>query len=58
MLVTATPRLLPAWSPLLVLVGFALFAVDLDLLPVGALLLMAGLAPVARLSSASPRTAV
>ncbi|MFD5871057.1 hypothetical protein [Streptomyces sp. NPDC060322] len=58
MLVTATPRLLPAWSPLLVLVGFALFAVDLDLLPLGALLLMAGLAPVARASSAAPRTAV
>ncbi|MDV9190433.1 hypothetical protein R6L23_19810 [Streptomyces sp. SR27] len=48
MLVAAEPRLLPAWSPLLVLLGFVLFAADLDLLPIGALLLMAGLAPVAR----------
>ncbi|MFC8224193.1 hypothetical protein [Streptomyces sp. NPDC057287] len=60
-LVTATPRLLPAWSPLLVLGGFVLFAADLDLLPVGALLLTAGLAPVARASgpasSRAPRAA-
>ncbi|MFD9857059.1 hypothetical protein ACFWXZ_32970 [[Kitasatospora] papulosa] len=61
MAVTATPRLLPAWSPLLVLAGFLLFAVNLDLLPVGGLLLMAGLAPVARASrpalSSAPGTA-
>ncbi|KQX57782.1 MULTISPECIES: hypothetical protein [unclassified Streptomyces] len=49
MLVAARPRLLPVWSPLLVLVGFVLFAADLDLLPIGGLLLMAGLAPVARM---------
>ncbi|MGW0780884.1 hypothetical protein [Streptomyces sp. NPDC002913] len=61
MLVATSPRLLPVRSPLLVLAGFLLFAVDLDLLPVGGLLLMAGLAPVARASrpalSAAPRTA-
>ncbi|MFD6425671.1 hypothetical protein [Streptomyces sp. NPDC060198] len=44
----ATPRALPVWSPLLVLAGFLLFSVDLDLLPVGGLLLTAGLLPVAR----------
>ncbi|MCX5412825.1 hypothetical protein [Streptomyces sp. NBC_00059] len=61
MLVATSPRLLPVRSPLLVLAGFLLFAVDLDLLPVGGLLLMAGLAPVARASrpalSAAPGTA-
>ncbi|MFC0598009.1 hypothetical protein [Streptomyces palmae] len=53
----ATPRRLPAWSPLLVLVGFLLFSVNLDLLPIGALLLMAGLTPVARTSGPMPPTA-
>ena len=37
----------PVWSPVLVLAGFVLFMVDLDLLPLGALLLLGGLAPVA-----------
>ena len=46
-LATARPRRLPIWSPLLVLIGFALFAVNLDLIPVGALLILAGLAPLA-----------
>ncbi|MFE2017329.1 hypothetical protein ACFW9O_04635 [Streptomyces sp. NPDC059499] len=61
MLVAAKPRLLPAWSPLLVLAGFVMFAANLDLMPIGALLLMAGLAPVARAprpaSPTTPRTA-
>jgi hypothetical protein len=47
MLATARPRRLPVWSPPLVLVGFVLFAVNLDLIPVGALLVLAGLAPLA-----------
>jgi hypothetical protein len=46
-LVTARPRRLPVWSPLLVLLGFVLIAVNLDLLPAGALLILAGLAPLA-----------
>lgn len=46
-LATARPRRLPIWSPLLVLTGFALFAVNLDLIPAGALLILAGLAPLA-----------
>lgn len=46
--VVARPRLLPVWSPVLVLAGFLLFSVDLDLLPVGGLLLAAGLFPVSR----------
>jgi hypothetical protein len=46
-LVTARPRRLPTWSPVLVLIGFLLFAVNLDLIPAGALLVLAGLAPLA-----------
>lgn len=65
MLAAAKPRRVPVWSPLLVLVGFVLFTADLDLLPIGGLLLMAGLTPVARAvgpavsapaAPASPRT--
>ncbi|MGW2281734.1 hypothetical protein [Streptomyces sp. NPDC001770] len=52
--VAATPRALPVRSPLLVLAGFLLFSVDLDLLPVGGLLLTAGLLPVARLTGRRP----
>lgn len=55
MLVAATPRLLPVWSPIAVLAGFVLFAANLDLLPIGALLLMAGLAPVARIPQVPAR---
>lgn len=47
LLAAARPRRLPVWSPPLVLVGFLLFAVNLDLIPVGALLVLAGLAPLA-----------
>ena len=46
-LATARPRRLPFWSPLLVLLGFGMFAVSLDLIPIGALLVLAGLAPLA-----------
>jgi hypothetical protein len=35
------------WSPVLVLAGFVVFAADLDLLALGAALLLAGLAPLA-----------
>ncbi|THA73265.1 hypothetical protein E6R60_25290 [Streptomyces sp. A0642] len=52
MLVTA--RRLPVRSPALVLVAFLLIAVNLDLLPVAALALMAGLAPLARSRPGSP----
>ena len=48
MLVTPQPRYLPVWSPVLVLVGFVLFAVNLALIPVGALLLLAGYSPIRR----------
>ena len=47
-LASVRPRRLPAWSPVLVLAGFLMFAVNLDLIPVGALLVLAGLSPVAR----------
>ena len=45
--VLAVRRAVPMWSPVLVLAGFVLFMVDLDLLPLGALLLLAGLVPLA-----------
>ena len=45
--ILAIRRVVPAWSPVLVLVGFVLFMVNLDLLPLGALLLLGGLAPLA-----------
>jgi hypothetical protein len=40
-------RLLPVWSPVSVLLGFAALTVALDLLPVGAVLIGAGLLPLA-----------
>ncbi len=48
MLSAMPPRKLPAWSPILVLVGFVLFAVNLNLIPISALILMAGLLPLFR----------
>lgn len=42
------PRLLPAWAPGTVFAGFAAIAVELDLLPVGAALVLAGLLPLGR----------
>ncbi len=54
-MVAARPRRLPIWSPLLVLIGFVLFAVNLDLIPVGALLILAGLAPLAGDRRPAPR---
>ncbi|PGH43278.1 hypothetical protein COO58_01615 [Micromonospora sp. WMMA1996] len=42
----AATRLLPVWAPVLVLVGFLAIAVNLDLLPVGAALVLVGLAPL------------
>ena len=55
MLATARPRRLPIWSPLLVLLGFVLFAVNLDLIPAGALLILAGVAPLAVDRRPAPR---
>jgi hypothetical protein len=50
LLVATRPRRLPIWTPLLVLAGFLLFAINLDLIPVGALIILAGLSPLARRS--------
>jgi hypothetical protein len=55
MLVVARSRRLPFWSPILVLVGFLLFAINLDLIPVGALIVLCGLSPLARRSFVSDR---
>ncbi|MEV4808510.1 hypothetical protein [Micromonospora avicenniae] len=43
---TLRPRRLPRWAPPLVLVGFLALAANLDLLPVGAALIFAGLLPL------------
>lgn len=48
MLVAVRPRQLSVWSPALVFVSFVLIAVTLDLIPVAAVVLMAGLTPLAR----------
>ncbi|MEV4654395.1 hypothetical protein [Micromonospora sp. NPDC049301] len=42
------PRLIPGWGPPLVLVGFVSIAADLDLLPIGAALILSGLLPLGR----------
>lgn len=54
MLATTRPRRLPVWSPPLVLVGFLVFAANLDLIPIGAVLVLAGLAPLAKARRAGP----
>ena len=46
-LVLARPRRLPVWSLVLLFAGFLAIGADLDLLPLGALLIGAGLAPLA-----------
>lgn len=51
---TARPRLLPGWSPVLVLLGFLPIAVNLDLLPLGAALILGGLLPLHRLAEPRP----
>ena len=40
-------RRLPVWSPALVFIGFLAIGVNLDLIPVGAILVALGLAPFA-----------
>ncbi|MGA8115802.1 MAG: hypothetical protein WCA46_19245 [Actinocatenispora sp.] len=45
-LASVRPRRLPAWSPVLVLVGFVALSANLDLLPLSALLVLAGLTPL------------
>jgi hypothetical protein len=47
-LATLLPPKLPVWSPVLVFLGFVPIAVNLDLLPLGALLILIGLTPLAR----------
>lgn len=41
-------RRLPVWSPVLVGLGFGAIAVSLDLIPVGAIVVLVGLLPIAR----------
>jgi hypothetical protein len=58
-LATLLPPKLPVWSPVLVFLGFVPIAVNLDLLPLGALLILIGLAPLARARrEQAPDTAV
>ncbi len=51
-LATIRPRQLPAWAPSLMLIGFATFAINLNLLPAGAFLILLALAPLRRRGSA------
>ncbi|PWR05404.1 hypothetical protein DKT68_27095 [Micromonospora acroterricola] len=44
----ARPRLVPVWGPPLALLGFLSIAVNLDLLPIGAALILSGLLPLGR----------
>ena len=44
----ASIRALPWWSPVLTVLGFVVFSANLDLLPLGAVVLLCGLAPLAR----------
>jgi hypothetical protein len=44
----AVARRLPAWTPILVCAGFVLVAVSLDLIPIGAAIVLVGLLPLAR----------
>jgi hypothetical protein len=46
MLVATRPRQLPIWTPILVLIGFLFFAINLNLLPIGALIILLGLSPL------------
>jgi hypothetical protein len=48
LLAAVRPRQLPVWSPALVFLSFVLIAVSLGLIPLAAVSLMAGLAPLAR----------
>ncbi|GAA1848524.1 hypothetical protein [Asanoa iriomotensis] len=47
-------RLLPVWSPLTMVFGFALIAVNLDLLPFASVVILSGLSPLAT-ARRSPR---
>lgn len=44
----ATERRLPAWSPVLLVLGFVVITVNLDLMPLGAALLLAAVLPLVR----------
>ncbi|GIF66409.1 hypothetical protein Ais01nite_44440 [Asanoa ishikariensis] len=51
-------RRVPIWTPLVMLFGFMLIVVNLDLLPFASVVILAGLSPLARkepVSSGSPR---
>jgi hypothetical protein len=43
-------RRIPIWTPVLVLVGFLLFAINLDLIPIGAVIILVGLSTLVRRS--------
>ncbi|MDN5855228.1 MAG: hypothetical protein L0K86_20755 [Actinomycetia bacterium] len=47
----ALAREVAPWSPPLALIGFVVFSANLDLLPVGAVVLLCGLAPLAHLDA-------
>ena len=46
MLVVMRPQQLPFWSPILVLIGFLIFAINLNFLPIGGFIILFGLSPL------------
>jgi hypothetical protein len=48
-------RTLPVWSPVLLVLGFVLITVNLDLMPLGAALLLLSLLPLQRQSAHQPK---
>jgi len=45
-LAASRPRQLPIWTPIVVLMGFFVFTINLNLLPIGALIILFGLSPL------------
>jgi hypothetical protein len=48
LILAVVARRVPFWSPILVLVGFGAIGVNLNLLPIGAVVVLVGLLPLAR----------
>ncbi|GAA1565382.1 hypothetical protein GCM10009789_18660 [Kribbella sancticallisti] len=49
-------RLLPVWSPILLVAGFVLISANLDLMPLGGLALLLAMVPLARTSPSNRRS--
>ncbi|MGC4940037.1 hypothetical protein [Kribbella sp. DT2] len=54
----ATARKLPAWSPVVLVLGFVAITANLDLMPLGGLLLLIAILPLTRAARPAGKTAV